>query len=88
MLETLNLNLCFFQFRAWSLVFLSLPATILKARSTHFLVLLRPLVDLLVADVVLEGCFSVVPAVGDAVFGDLNPFLHCGRTCFFHAAPS
>ena len=88
MLEFGNFNLQFFFPSSGRLVFEPLAAAILKAGVAILFELLYPMVDLLLADVVLESCFTVVSAIGNAVFGNLNPFLHGCRTCFFHAAPS
>ena len=88
MLELGNFNFQFFFPGSGRLVFKSLAAAILKAGVTLLLELFYPLVDLLLADVELEGCLPVIPAIRYAIFSDLNSFLNCGWACFFHAAPS
>ena len=88
MLEFGNFNFQFFLTGSGRLVFKPLSAAVFKAGVTLLFELPYPLVDLLVADIELKSCFTVVPTVGYAVLGNLNPFLYGCRACFFHAAPS
>ena len=70
MLKLGDFNLQFFFPGPGCLVLEPLSAAILKAGIAFLLELLYPLVDLLVADIELEGCFTVVSVVSYAVFGD------------------
>ena len=79
MLELGDFNLQVFFPGSGCLVFEQLAAAILKAVISLLLELLYPLVDLLISDIELKGCFAVVAAIGYTVFGNLNPFLYgCG----------
>lgn len=73
MLEFGNFNLKFFFPGPGRLVLKPLPTAILKTSLAFLFVLLYPLVNLLVADIVFKSSFSVVSTVGNTVFRNLNP---------------
>ena len=88
MLELGNFNFQFFFPGSGRLVFEPFPSAVLKTGITFLLELLYPLVDLLVTDIELESGFTVVLAIGNTVFGNLNPFLYrVGRASFMRLPP-
>ena len=78
MLQPFILYLEFLNFAARFLICFAPSATILKASLAQLLETLYPRVDLLVADVMLDGSFTIIAAICQTFIDDLNAFFFGG----------
>ena len=78
MLELSHLDLEFLNFAARFLVDLASAAAIFKAGLTELLEAFHPAIDLLVADVMLDGGFTIVTAILQTFLGDLDALFFGG----------
>ena len=88
MLQTLDLNLCCFQLRAWRLIPLPLSTSVFKPGLAQFCIFQRPCPYLLVANLVLSCHLTVIFPRRQAILDDCQAFFFCRVPALVHVTPA